>query len=360
VPSLAGASRYARSETAVPDALSNPAGFVDAVAHVTATTGARVLLPITDPALLALLPLRDRFPGVLIPFPDAATYRRVADKELVLAAGAGLGLATPAQVVLPDRRADVQTAKALRFPLVLKPHRSVASAEGRAVKLGVRHARTLAELEAAVRELPDATFPLLLQERIVGPGVGVFLLLADGRRMATFCHRRLLEKPPSGGVSVRAESVPPDPDLVAQAERLLRHFGWTGVAMVEFKRDSVTGTPYLMEVNGRFWGSLQLAIDAGVDFPRLLLSQASGASVAPVEHYRVGVRRRWWWGEVDHLLARLRRRPESLALPPDIPSRVRVAADLLTAPFQGVRGEVLRVNDPAPALRETLDWFRGR
>jgi predicted ATP-grasp superfamily ATP-dependent carboligase len=330
------------------------------VARVTEITGARVLLPITDPALLALLPHRDRFPGVLIPFPDAATYRRVADKELVLAAGVALGLATPAQVVLPDRYADFPAAVALRFPLVLKPHRSVASSEGQAVKLGVRHAGDAGALERMVGELPDAAFPLLLQERIVGPGVGVFLLLAEGRRIATFCHRRLLEKPPSGGVSVRAESVPADADLVAQAERLLQHFGWAGVAMVEFKRDTITGTPYLMEVNGRFWGSLQLAIDAGVDFPRLLLSQASGASVAPVEHYRVGVRTRWWWGEVDHLLTRLRRRPESLALPPDIPSRARVAAALLAAPFQGVRGEVLRLNDPAPAFRETVDWFRGR
>jgi predicted ATP-grasp superfamily ATP-dependent carboligase len=344
----------------VPDALSDPAGFVDAVARVTATTGAGALLPITDPALLALLPRRDRFPGVLIPFPDAATYRRVADKELVLAAGAGLGLAIPAQVVLPNRDSGFHTAAALRFPLVLKPHRSVVPFEGRAVKLGVCHARDAGELEGVVRQLPDAAFPLLLQERIVGPGVGVFLLLVDGHRAATFCHRRLLEKPPSGGVSVRAESVLPDPDLVAQAEQLLRHFGWTGVAMVEFKRDSITGTPYLMEVNGRFWGSLQLAIDAGVDFPRLLLSHPTGASVAPVEHYRVGVRTRWWWGEVDHLLTRLRHRPESLALPPDIPSWGRVAAGLLAAPFQGVRGEVLRLNDPAPALRETLDWFRGR
>ena len=38
--------------------------------------------------------------------------------------------------------------------------------------------------------------------------------------------------------------------------------------MVEFKHDERDGVPKLMEINGRFWGSLQLAIDAGVDFPR--------------------------------------------------------------------------------------------
>ena len=32
--------------------------------------------------------------------------------------------------------------------------------------------------------------------------------------------------------------------------------------MVEFKQDATTGTPYFMEVNGRFWRSLQPGIDA--------------------------------------------------------------------------------------------------
>ena len=82
---------------------------------------------------------------------------------------------------------------------------------------------------------------------------------------AVFAHRRLREKPPSGGVSVYRESVAPDPSLVARAAALLAGLGWRGVAMVEMKTDARTGTPYLMEVNGRFWGSLQLAVDAGVD-----------------------------------------------------------------------------------------------
>ena len=46
--------------------------------------------------------------------------------------------------------------------------------------------------------------------------------------------------------------------------------------MLELKVDAATGVPYVMEVNGRFWGSLQLAVDAGVDFPVLLVRRALG------------------------------------------------------------------------------------
>ena len=132
------------------------------------------------------------------------------------------------------------------------------------------------ELSAALNRLPREAFPVLIQERIVGAGLGVFLLRHAGRTEAAFAHRRLREKPPSGGVSVLAEAVELPPALLERAERLLDCFGWNGVAMVEFKEDAATGEPVLMEVNGRFWGSLQLAIDSGVDFPSRLVALAAG------------------------------------------------------------------------------------
>ena len=91
--------------------------------------------------------------------------------------------------------------------------------------------------------------------------------MTAARPVAFFAHKRLRERPPWGGVSVLSESAEPDPRLKALARQLLDDACWHGVAMVEFKV-APDGTPYLMEINTRFWGSLQLAIDAGVDFPR--------------------------------------------------------------------------------------------
>jgi predicted ATP-grasp superfamily ATP-dependent carboligase len=201
---------------------------------------------------------------------------------------------------------------------------------------------------------------VLVQQRIIGPGVGVFVLLWEGDVLAVFSHRRLREKPPSGGVSVYCESQEPDEQLVARSVTLLREFGWHGVAMVEYKVDAESGDAYLMEINGRFWGSLQLAIDAGVDFPRLLVSAALGETVQKLNGYRAGVRCRWVLGDVDHLIARLRRSPAALGLPPGAPARSRALLDFLVAFRPGSRGEVLRLSDPAPAGRELLDWLTRR
>ncbi len=351
--SLAGASRYAASTLQLPDPLAAPEAFTQAMIGAAQHWQPDIVLPITDAALRALLPIRGALVGV-IPFGPAEVVRRAADKPVVLGLAQTLGIHVPRQIVLsrPDEAADAATGS-LAWPIVVKPGRSVSDGPDGSVKLGVRWANDIQQLRAITRSLPASAFPLLLQERVAGPGTGVFLLRWGGRTLAAFAHERVREKPPSGGVSVCSVSVTPDRDLLAQAEALLAALDWQGPAMVEFKRDAQTGTPYLMEINGRFWGSLQLAVDAGVDFPRLLVDAALGRPSSTPPSWRPGIRMRWWWGEVDHLVARLRRGANDEVSPV---SRLQATWDLLF-PGRGTRNEVLRWRDPLPALRETIDWM---
>jgi predicted ATP-grasp superfamily ATP-dependent carboligase len=356
---LAAVSRLAVASFATPDPLASPDAYVEAVARYVAEHGISMVLPIGEPALLAVLAARERFGDAVIPFPSIDVFRAVNDKLALGTVAAGVGIACPPQWVLSDSGAAADfDLSAVPFPVVLKPSRSVGEAEGVRSKQRVRHARDASEFRAHIATLPAAAYPLLVQQRIVGPGQGVFLLRWNGATVAAFAHRRLLEKPPSGGVSVYAESIPLEPHLLAQSERLLAAFEWQGVAMIEYKLDAATGTPYLMEVNGRFWGSLQLAIDAGVDFPRLLVDYALGAPVSAPPSYRVGQRGRWWWGEVDHVLARLRRSDAELALPPDAASRGSAIAGFATRWRPGERDAVFRFADPLPFVYETVRWIQ--
>ena len=356
--SLAGASRYCWGESQVPDALDQPDEYVRAIRRLLALWQPAVLLPVSEASLLAILPERNSLGDICLPVPTADCFRRLSDKSLLMELAPSLGIAVPEQHVIPHADAWGELAHgSLRFPVVLKPARSVVQSHSRRLKLGVRHVASLPELEHERHRTKPEAYPLLLQQRIVGPGVGIFMLLWKGEVLALFAHRRLREKPPSGGVSVYRESISADPSLVERSRALLEALGWYGVAMVEYKIDAASGVPYLMEANGRFWGSLQLAIDAGVDFPRLLVEAALGQSPSPVHDYRTGVRSRWWWGDVDHLLARLRRSAEELALPPGAPSRWRTVRDVLTPWRRGDRSEILRLDDPLPFLRETVQWL---
>ncbi len=357
--SLAGASRFARGRTVLPDPLRDPESFGRATGELIRSRAIDVVVPITDASVFALAERRDQL-AALLPVPAYADLRAVADKERITREARCHGIAVPRQAVAASAsEARAAAGRLVSFPLVLKPSRSVIGNGSSRSKVSVLLVDEPDRLDQSLALLPEAAYPVLIQERILGPGIGVFLLLWKGSLQAAFMHRRLREKPPSGGISVYRESIPLDQDLVDRSRALLEGFEWSGVAMVEYKLDARSGTPHIMEINGRFWGSLQLAIDCGVDFPRLLVDLARGRNPgAPVTRYRVGLRSRWRWGEVDHLLARLRHSRKELGLPPDAPGLGRALVDALTPWRPGDRDEILQWSDPNPFLRETVDWFR--
>jgi predicted ATP-grasp superfamily ATP-dependent carboligase len=357
--SLAGVSRGVHACSLETDPLDDPARYAAEVGRLVRTREIQVLLPLTDASVEAVLEYRASFPPDLaVPLPDLATYRRASDKLEMLELARASGFAVPETVVARSAAEGDVLAATMSFPAAVKPHRSVVSAGGGRArhKTGVTMVADTAAMRAALAALPPAAFPVLLQRRIHGPGEGLFLLRWDGQTRARFAHRRLREKPPAGGVSVYRESIAPPPDLVRAGERLLEALDWRGVAMIECKRDETTGRHVLMEINGRFWGSLQLAIDAGVDFPALLVACALGHTPPPADGrpYQIGIRSRWLWGDVDHLYLRLRRSSSALQLSGGAGSRVRALLEFLAFRPGRDRSEVWRWRDPAPFLLETL------
>jgi len=127
--------------------------------------------------------------------------------------------------------------------------------------------------------------PVQQQSYVTGHGVGVEFLYDRGHAAWHFAHERIHEGSLRGGASTYRRSIEAPPALFAAAKRLLDELIWNGVAMVEFKVRS-DGQFHLMEINPRLWGSLALAVKAGVDFPRGLLRLAKGEHLGPQPHYR--------------------------------------------------------------------------
>lgn len=277
----------------------------------------------------------------------------------MLALAQRLDVPVPRTVVITDANdlpADVET---LGTPIVIKPHRSRIRAGDGWMGASVSYAKDLSDLGIQLRRRRPEEFPILLQERLLGHGIGVFLCYDRGRLLAKFSHRRLREKPPSGGVSVLSESIPLSPELFQYSEALLRALNWQGVAMVEFKVDSRTNTPKLMEINARFWGSLQLAVSSGVDFPSILMDTVAGnGGPEPMAGYRYGVKNRWLWGDVDSLIIRLFK-SDGLPPAPGMPGKVRSVVDFLRFYQRDLTYECLELSDLRPWLYETGLWLRG-
>lgn len=155
-------------------------------------------------------------------------------------------------------------------------------------------------------------------------------------------HRRVREVPPKGGISCCAESFY-DPKLKDYGIRLLDNLGWHGVAMVEFRFDTRDNDYKLMEINPKFWGSLDLALTAGADFPYGLCQIGYGQALEYSEEYNRNLRFHWLVNEAQHLCGR----PSSIG---------DVLADLLNPRVKSN----IRLDDVWPNLVEPFSRGRAR
>jgi predicted ATP-grasp superfamily ATP-dependent carboligase len=287
-------SQFTQERVLVPEAKENSDGFGKVlVAHLRSVaakmpSGARpVLLPMEEDTLRWVVNEREAlrvYADFLVPEPDAL--------EVCLDKGATMALA--ARLGVPHPRTDIaESAKDLLTitrdfagrEFVVKPVRGVGAS-------GVRYNPSFdTETAEAYWQTYGAA---LVQDRIPaeGDGVGVSLLFGtDGSCLAHFSHKRLQQYPNSGGPSTDRVSIN-DPELLERSLMLMRALNWRGVAMVEWKVDPRDGIAKLMEVNPRFWGSLELAVRSGVNFP-VLYAQAAAAQPSAYSRPIEAVRCRW-------------------------------------------------------------------
>jgi predicted ATP-grasp superfamily ATP-dependent carboligase len=220
------------------------------------------------------------------------------------------------------------------FPLVIKAPFEMGK---NVVEYAHDKEELLAKFEKLCREY-NFTAPNLpvVQQFVVGDGYGFFAYYERGVCIKRFMHRRIREYPVTGGASVCAESFY-DEQLEKNGQRILDLVKWNGVAMVEFKKHS-DGEYKLMEINPKFWGSLELALAAGVDFPYCLVQQARGEAVQPSREYGQ-VRFQWLLnGELFHFFER----PSAF---------FRIVADL----FRSKKD--CRISDPLPNFIQFLLIF---
>lgn len=343
---LAARSQFVSTSVDYPDAYTDIERFVATVGALAEQYRVQAIIPATDVTTNSLVLLRDRLPAaVKLALPELEAYEQLTDKHQLLQVAATLGLPAPQSVLMQPGQALAPTT-AETGPAVLKPTRSKYLVGNRWQSSSVKIAADAADVNTLIQQHDwFQNHPFMLQEFIEGQGQGIFALYNHGEAVCFFAHRRLREKPPSGGVSVLCESVAPDPQMMELSRRLLDHVGWHGVAMVEFKvaRD---GTPYLMEVNTRFWGSLQLAVDSGVDFPYMLYQIAMGQRPTPPSGYRIGQRLRWFLGDVDSLYLSLRDPGVALR------EKLKRVGAFCTPGFGRTRHEVLRWSDRGPGWYE--------
>jgi predicted ATP-grasp superfamily ATP-dependent carboligase len=333
--------------------------FVTAVDAAVRSHGARVVFPSDDQQMIALSRRRADI-GAHIPYPAHDVVMRAVDKLELHRAALRAGVGSP-----ETAEATPDALTAVRGPVVVKPriHNPMERA-GAPAHLPARVAADRREAEAAVATIRAAGAAPLLQEAVAGEQIAVSAVVdGRGRIVAALQQRALRLYPPGSGISARAVTVAAGAELLASCESLLAELGWLGLAQLQF-RVPADGVPRLIDCNGRFYGSLALALHARVNLPDAWARVALGEPVDGRAPAPAGVRYQWLEGDVRAALADRRpllelaralavalRAGHSVWDPRDPRPGLRLAGRFPRRLLRTVRGAVARRSPAEPVAR---------
>lgn len=322
------------------------------------------LLAISEANLSWLARHRHAFGNVhpVVPEPDKLAI--VLDKQRTLHAAREIGIDVP-ETVEPNSMQHAKTlAASFSFPAVLKwkdPNLIARKLSPHGLELlKAEYVYTPDDFLAAARRYEAVGMWPLMQTYCPGRGLGQFFYMHQGKAVQRFQHLRVAEWPPEGGFSSVCDSVGLDQhkDLQEKSIALLRHIGWEGVAMVEYRWDPLTDRSVLMEINGRYWGSYPLALHCHANFALIsyFLESGQGLPILPIQ--RPKVRCRMISTEIKRL-SRILLHPELIV---DRTFKIKKLREILrfTVDFfkPGVKYYVWDWSDPKPFFSDVRNLAR--
>jgi predicted ATP-grasp superfamily ATP-dependent carboligase len=277
-----------------------PERFCRELEHHLEANDYTTVFPVSDSTSLVCSRYKERIEqsGVTVGIEDWETFELAYDKSRTIDIAEKADVPCP-ETYTPDSLGEVkELSTELSYPAVIKPRsKSLWSEENGIFMRKVtdnNYPETRSELLGEYSQIfsdPELSeYPPLIQEYVPGKIMDTVVLADDGEIKALLQNQRVRTYPRSGGAYTLAETVR-EPKMVEYVERLLNEIQWSGPAMFEFMK-SEDGF-YLMEINGRYWGSIGLSISCGLDIPRMHYAQMRDEEFDEKCDYPVGVQQRW-------------------------------------------------------------------
>ena len=331
-------SKYCAKRLVYPSPRRFPDQFIEFLLKEIKESHYDCLFPMEEETLLLLAKYHSEISQyTYLLSPDLKQIEFVRDKRNLMEFAESHGI--PAPKTFQIQGTEDLHSSSIPIPAVIKPRISSGS-------FGIVYVKKKEDLIPSYQSVHER-YPFPIIQEWIPDGGGTYGLSAlfdeTSSIKAAFVHKKLRMYPVQGGPSTLREGVE-HPQIMALGLSLLKSLNWVGVGMIEFKVDPRDGIPKLMEVNPRFWGSLQLAIISGVDFPYLILRMARRESFEPILRYQVGKRCRWLLlGDILHFL--------------NNPNRLHLRPSFFHFLDPDTSYDIISKDDPLPLLGSVATFF---
>lgn len=299
-------AQYSRhASRVVRPSAANEAGLLDALVKLAKSEPERPVLFLTDDASLVAVHRHREALEAYYRFPMSSwpVLSRIMMKDELYQSLEGV-VPVPRTRIPTDASELTDIAREIGFPLLLKPRlRCLGEASEpstvpfeRCFGSKAIRASTPAELATAYRAARTRGFAVVIQEEIEGPSSALVSLglyaTRQGTVPAAFTSRKLRQVPADfgDGLVVQATHAP---EILPLGERIVRHFGYFGMADIEFKLEPRTGLYKILDINPRPWLWMNLPTACGVNLAYAAYLDAVGRPVDPAEFVQRDFRTRW-------------------------------------------------------------------
>lgn len=272
---LAEYSRHASETERLWNFHTEPDALLDLLDRRRNDWNGAVLVATNDEALETISRHRETLlPHYRVPAPPWEITRHVLDKNRTRQAAERVGVSMPHCYGVMN--AEQAQAAEFRFPVAVKPVFSHQFTQRFRKKLIVAARRD--ELIECLRVTDRLGIAMMVMELIPGPDRHSYnqrvYINPRGEPQGLTGMRCFRKSPPFFGV-MRACEVWHGKELIEPTVELLRHIGWRGIASAEYKWDHRDGTYRLIEINGRCYLTIGLALRCGINYAGMIWREAA-------------------------------------------------------------------------------------
>lgn len=331
-------SRWCQVNALLPDFATHPQGYTDGLMALLDRHPALIVIPTTAVSVAQMHMLRTRLEGhtaLALASDDALDV--ALNSERTHEQAQLLGIVTPRRIHVHAWNELVGAVRSVGLPATVRPLGD--SASGRSFTV-----YTEDDARRAADALAETSVEVLIEQWLPGPRESVILLYARDRVWARFAQVARRSLPGRDGSLIESESIALPLDTARDAQRLVSALDLEGFAEIVFQRDA-EGRPVLIEVLPYLTDSVELAVRAGINFPRLVFAWAAQEALWSVPEYRVGTRLRWLGSDLQALTAAMAR-PKM----PNTPSAAQALGAFLLDVLRPAGYAGLDWRDPRPAF----------
>lgn len=173
--------------------------------------------------------------------------------------------------VVSGEKPETEGLESMSFPLILKP--IVGSGGG----VGIRIFEERKALISYLKSIENGK-EFVLQHVIGGTDFCSNVICENGEILAYTVQKHTLHGNREFAPQLGLQYID-NPVIHETTRKLMKSLNWSGVANLDIRYDAETDVYFIIEVNPRFWGSVEGSMLAGVNFPHLYIKIVLGDDI---------------------------------------------------------------------------------